>query len=511
MKRIVTAFIALFIFASLFAQQTWEGNAAMSRYGEFPSTGLYGASDSFSRNTVVTVENLENNKKTTIIIVERLDDPGLFLLLSREAALELGISPDQFVRTRVTLADARSRLSVNDEDQAYHDDPDINPSARIEDEDLSFLNKYLTSDEPLFLDPEADPGIVQEDGDQDDAETITEEAPVQEEPPAVIEDDIYVDPGPDAVAIADAEPLLEESPVPSAVPEPRLSEPEPEPVPPKPEVTKAPPVYEEPRLMLTRVGTAVPDGEDLPSGSDLPRISEAAAPSLYVDNTNAQPDADTADIAISDEPDLTEEEQRAILIAQQFPLPRPEIGDSLNDIVPQAPRLETPRIADLDGTPPSEGTGSYEFALADPKVKAVEEEPLPGDVVVTLEKAEPRPPAVSDEAPEETVVEEDVQETQPEVPVPAAAPEPQKPYEGTFRVVQRLDGFSHYLQIGAYREAYSAEAAARRFNGRYPVTLLEASGIFRVLLGPLTPDESGALLLTVRSLGYRDAFIQRGH
>ena len=192
MKRISYALIALFMLASLFAQQTWEGNAAMSRYGEFPSTGLYGASDSFSRNTVVTVENLENHKKTTVIIVDRLDDPGLFLLLSREAALELGISPDQFVRTRVTLADSRSRLSVNDSDQAFHDDPDINPSATIEDEDLSFLQKYLTSDEPLILNPDVEPTITPEENP---------EAPVAEEP---VEIAPLIEQAPEAVEMADA-------------------------------------------------------------------------------------------------------------------------------------------------------------------------------------------------------------------------------------------------------------------------------------------------------------------
>ncbi|HUX20439.1 MAG TPA: SPOR domain-containing protein, partial [Spirochaetia bacterium] len=58
MKR--SYLIALILLSAplvLSAQSVWEGSAAVGGYGSFPSTGLYGASDSFSQNTLVTVEN----------------------------------------------------------------------------------------------------------------------------------------------------------------------------------------------------------------------------------------------------------------------------------------------------------------------------------------------------------------------------------------------------------------------------------------------------------------------
>ncbi len=83
--------------------------------------------------------------------------------------------------------------------------------------------------------------------------------------------------------------------------------------------------------------------------------------------------------------------------------------------------------------------------------------------------------------------------------------------DGDIPVVSRLDASSHYLQVGAFREEYSAMAAAGRFDRRFPITLQKGEGVFRVLVGPLTPDESGALLVTVKALGYKDAFIKRGY
>ncbi|MEW5818180.1 MAG: SPOR domain-containing protein, partial [Spirochaetota bacterium] len=57
-------------------ESLWEGSASMSRYGEFPLTGYYGASNSFPRNTLVEVENRSNEKTATVIIVDRLNDNG---------------------------------------------------------------------------------------------------------------------------------------------------------------------------------------------------------------------------------------------------------------------------------------------------------------------------------------------------------------------------------------------------------------------------------------------------
>ena len=77
-------FISVLLTAAVFcisAESYWEGSASMSRYGEFPVKGLYGASNSFPLNSIVEVTNPANSKKTEIIIVNKLDDNNLFILL----------------------------------------------------------------------------------------------------------------------------------------------------------------------------------------------------------------------------------------------------------------------------------------------------------------------------------------------------------------------------------------------------------------------------------------------
>lgn len=129
MKSRVLACIFFLLSWLLPADSVWEGSAAVSRYGEFPDTGFYGASNSFSRNTTVNVENLENGRQIRLIITGRVSDPSIFLLVSKEAASALGIPAGEIVRTRVTVAKETAYESyVRPNDLQTNPDPDINPS-----------------------------------------------------------------------------------------------------------------------------------------------------------------------------------------------------------------------------------------------------------------------------------------------------------------------------------------------------------------------------------------------
>ena len=150
------------------AESVWEGNASMSMYGEFPQKGFYAASNSFERNTLIEVENLDTGKKTTVIVADRLSEPGLFLLLSREASQELGIKQDELVRVRVTLAHPiNGAVSEAVQESPYHPDPDVNPSAAITG-DYTVPEEAGPEEEPVDevlpedIEPEPDRPIVDE-------------------------------------------------------------------------------------------------------------------------------------------------------------------------------------------------------------------------------------------------------------------------------------------------------------------------------------------------------------
>ncbi len=119
------ALLAVLSVASLTADTVWEGTAAMSRYGEFPVKGLYGASNSFTANTVVTVENSVNKKSAEIIIVDNLSDKNLFLLLSKDASEKLGIRQDEVITVKVKMLKKMETPGM--EEAASGKDPDNNP------------------------------------------------------------------------------------------------------------------------------------------------------------------------------------------------------------------------------------------------------------------------------------------------------------------------------------------------------------------------------------------------
>lgn len=121
----------LFVSAS-----SWEGIASRSRYGELPSSGYYAASNSFERNTLIKVVNKTTGKETTVLVTDRLDNPGLFLLLSEDAAEDIGIQQNQIVRVEVSIAQSEvGSIAGMIDEPAFHPDPEINPTAAIRDID----------------------------------------------------------------------------------------------------------------------------------------------------------------------------------------------------------------------------------------------------------------------------------------------------------------------------------------------------------------------------------------
>ncbi|MCX7025623.1 MAG: hypothetical protein NT080_13560 [Spirochaetes bacterium] len=128
MKRtVLTASFAVLLLASA-RGATWEGSAMMSSYGDFPPSGYYAACNSFQRNTAVEVLNLETGKSVTVIVTRSVDNAGVFMVLSPEAALAIGIQPGVLSRVRVTTPQSASSLAPSAAGASTETvDPDFNP------------------------------------------------------------------------------------------------------------------------------------------------------------------------------------------------------------------------------------------------------------------------------------------------------------------------------------------------------------------------------------------------
>jgi SPOR domain len=140
---LIAAFLSFAALFCLYADSYWEGAASMSRYGEFPVKGYYGASNSFPLNSIVEVNNPAGNKKVEIIIVNKLDDNNLFILLSKDASEKLDINEDQIVSVKAKVV--KQFMPEGSRERELTADPDYNPVISMDDEKV-FVEKIPESE-----------------------------------------------------------------------------------------------------------------------------------------------------------------------------------------------------------------------------------------------------------------------------------------------------------------------------------------------------------------------------
>ena len=101
MKKNIVILLVLAACLVFTAASVWEGTASAAIGNEFPETGYYAATNSYPINTVVDITNLENGRTLRVIVMSNLENPGLLVMLSRDAASALGINPRSIGRVRM--------------------------------------------------------------------------------------------------------------------------------------------------------------------------------------------------------------------------------------------------------------------------------------------------------------------------------------------------------------------------------------------------------------------------
>ncbi len=96
-------FLSLIVLAAFFftGASPWEGAAVTAPEGELPISGLFVATNSFPRNTVIEIINLENSKSVRAIVANTLDSPGILAIVSRQAAELIGMRQGSVSRIRI--------------------------------------------------------------------------------------------------------------------------------------------------------------------------------------------------------------------------------------------------------------------------------------------------------------------------------------------------------------------------------------------------------------------------
>ena len=147
-KIFFVTFLLLICCSFIMADVVWEGTAAMSRFGEFPLKGFYGASNSFPVNTVISVENAKNKKSIEVIIVDTLHDKNLFLLLSKDAAEILDIKQDEIFPIKAQIVKEAPSGIINGDSKTLGANPDSPILANVAEIE-NFLSKDTATDSPV--------------------------------------------------------------------------------------------------------------------------------------------------------------------------------------------------------------------------------------------------------------------------------------------------------------------------------------------------------------------------
>ena len=495
----------LFLAVPVSAQQAWEGSAVVGRYGDFPPGGLFAASNAFARNSMVTVTDGRSGRQVRVIVVGRIDDPGVFLLLSPEAGEELGLragGSTQVSATPLRSTAPDSPVPALVDEPAMSADPEVNPAARIAD----------------LLDPEPELAPATDTAPEDMAPEDT--SPESASPPAEEPENVSD---------------IAERPDTAEPPEAAAAEPEAAAAEAAPEITSAPglapvaPTIPAPTPAAPTAPPPVPPTPVVPAPVESPAVAAFGVreglgiASRGLSGEQPLPDREYVDlrplepIAVEEEPGNGVEDALARLRNRNpqkelFPAPEP---DSVYTFIEPPYRVERfepdpesiararipgEAVAQDESEPEPDDESEDELPEVTRAVDAPSVELEPGSIL-SLEPADPRPP---------------------EAPAPAAEPEPAEPEPapemavGDAPFAESLSAGAYYLQIGAYSNVAGVQAALSglELDAEYPYTVVPGVSrdrtVYRVFVGPLQEDEKGRALFMVRARGYRDAFVRRG-
>jgi len=129
-KKLFWIAAAVSIMVTLSAS-VWEGAGTVDNGGTLPESGYYVATNSFPRNTIVDLTNLETGTSIRVIVADTLNAPGLLAMVSKEAATAIGLQNRSVGRIRMSMPADPIAFSRFTEGLSSSGDPDRDPKATV--------------------------------------------------------------------------------------------------------------------------------------------------------------------------------------------------------------------------------------------------------------------------------------------------------------------------------------------------------------------------------------------
>lgn len=519
MKKFLSGILFLLISVFIFADSSAsvEGVIEVAGKDDLPA-GYFGKAAGYLPGDSVSITNPNTGITLQILNLGTLDaSGGIAILISEESAKSLGIERNSGVKVKLAprsgyFDETVSGNAVLDEKTlpAAKEEPvsDVSaePAVQAEPEAASQPAEnaavsvepaapVAVAGVPLIADTEdsAEEENAEVAAVEDEAETPVDEIGSETEDDFSDEEKLSAEPVEEEVS-ADDEPSVEEETEPVIVEAPAPTE--------ECEVPEEP--YED--------YESVEDGfleskeaVEQPSPAEESEVEAVTVeePDPIEEETEDLPEEENAELVVVEEPQEeepetpTEDENEEEAVTVEEPSPIEEDSAAEENQMEEVSEPEEV-VAEPNAEPEAQSSGESESSDYAPIV------------LVPSEPESPEPPvdASIENEPIEIVPVESVPEEKTAEPEPLQTEYPVSIQDYVVSSETALASNCYYIQIATMGNIKNIENILVKYS-KYPVSLIPAGKNYRVLVGPLSVDEYGAVLAKFKNAGFKDAFVRK--
>ncbi|MDD6961726.1 MAG: SPOR domain-containing protein [Treponema succinifaciens] len=519
MKKFLSGILFLLISVFIFADSSAsvEGVIEVAGKDELPA-GYFGKAAGYLPGDSVSITNPNTGITLQILNLGTLDaSGGIAILISEESAKSLGIERNSGVKVKLAprsgyfdetvsgnaVLDEKTLPAAKEEpvsDVSAEPAVQAGPEAASQPAENAAVSvepaaPVAVAGVPLIADTEDN--AEEEDAEvaavEDEAETPVDEIDSEDETDFSDEEKLSAEPVEEEVS-ADDEPSVEEETEPVIVEAPAPTE--------ECEVPEEPyEDYESVEDGLLESKEAV----EQPSPAEESEVEAVTVeePDPIEEETEDLPEEENAELVIVEEPQEeepetpTEDETEEEAVTVEEPSPIEEDSAAEENQMEEVSEPEEV-VAEPNAEPEAQSSGESESSDYAPIV------------LVPSEPESPESPvdASIENEPIEIVPVESVPEEKKSEPEPLQTEYPVSIQDYVVSSESALASNCYYIQIATMGNIKNIENILVKYS-KYPVSLIPAGKNYRVLVGPLSVDEYGAVLAKFKNAGFKDAFVRK--
>ena len=519
MKKFLSGILFLLISVFIFADSSAsvEGVIEVAGKDELPA-GYFGKAAGYLPGDSVSITNPNTGITLQILNLGTLDaSGGIAILISEESAKSLGIERNSGVKVKLAprsgyfdetvsgnaVLDEKTLPAAKEEpvsDVSAEPAVQAGPEAASQPAENAAVSvepaaPVAVAGVPLIADTED--STEEENAEvaavEDEAETPVDEIDSEDETDFSDEEKLSAEPVEEEVSADDESSVEEET-------EPVIVE--------APAPTEECEVPEEPYEDYESVEDGFLESKEAVEQPSPAEESEVEAvtveePDPIEEETEDLPEEENEELVIVEEPQeeepetptVDETEEEAVTVEEPSPIEEDSAAEEN-----QMEEVSEPEevVAEPNAEPEAQSSGESESSDYAPIV------------LVPSEPESPEPPvdASIENEPIEIVPVESVPEEKKSEPEPLQTEYPVSIQDYVVSSESALASNCYYIQIATMGNIKNIENILVKYS-KYPVSLIPAGKNYRVLVGPLSVDEYGAVLAKFKNAGFKDAFVRK--